>query len=98
MMAGYTLAVDFGTTRSAGAVCSAGGVEVLEFGSSRFLPSVVVLDDQGVLVAGRPALNQAGRVSRTRVEFTPKRTVGQPAVVLGGQSFTPVPSDRAARA
>ena len=89
MSVGYLLAVDFGTTRSAGAVRDDGRVEVLEFGASRFVPSVVVLEDDGRLVAGRSAVNRAGRLPRSRVEFTPKRSVGESSVFLGEREFEP---------
>ena len=88
-MAGYILAVDFGTTRSAGATLVGDTVEVLEFGDSRYLPSVVVVDDEGRLVAGRSARKQAYRVQADRVAFTPKREVGRESVLLGGRPFRP---------
>jgi molecular chaperone DnaK (HSP70) len=55
VVAGWVLAVDFGTCFSCGAVGRDGRVGVVEVGASRYVPSVVVVDGDGGLVTGRGA-------------------------------------------
>jgi molecular chaperone DnaK (HSP70) len=83
---GYALSVDYGTTYSVGVVSSGAGVEVLELGRSRYVPSVVLLDGER-LVVGEAAVRQAA-LSPERVCATPKRFVGNAAILLGDR---PVP-------
>jgi actin-like ATPase involved in cell morphogenesis len=86
-MSGYTLSVDYGTTCSVGVVSSGAGVEVLELGRSRYVPSLVLLGEDGRLVVGEAAVRQAA-LWPERVCATPKRFVGNPAILLGD---SPVP-------
>ena len=82
---GWGLAVDYGTSFTAAAVFDGAGVEVLEVEDSPRFPSAVLLADDGSLLTGRAALNQARR-HPDRYERTPKRLVGQPATLLGGRA------------
>ncbi len=88
----WYLAIDFGTTTSAAAVAESGRVRDLQVGGHPRLPSTVVLDDDGHLLAGLAAANQAVLVP-DRAERTPKSHLGSPApLLLGG---TPVDVARA---
>ena len=84
-VSGYTLAVDYGTTFTVGVVAVDATVEILEFDHSRYLPSLVLLNEDDELVVGRPAQNQAGLLPE-RVAPTPKREIGKPALLLGGET------------
>ena len=83
-MSRYTLSVDYGTTYSVAVVSSAAGAEILELNRSRYFPSLVLLGEDGELVVGRQAVNQAG-LYPDRVCATPKREVGKRGIVLGGR-------------
>lgn len=86
---GWTLAIDFGTTYTATAVATAGGTRLIDVdgkGSVK-MPSCVVRIEDGTLVVGSKALNQAVLYPTGFVE-TPKRETGSGVVLLGGQ---PVP-------
>jgi actin-like ATPase involved in cell morphogenesis len=85
-MSGYTLSIDYGTTYSVGVVASDAGTEVLELNRSRYLPSLVLLDGDGELLVGTSAVNQAA-LNPERVCATPKRLVGKPAILLGGEAI-----------
>ena len=84
-----TLAIDFGTSFTAAAIAEDGEPpHQLEIEHDRRLESLVVLTEDGQLVAGRLAVNEALRLP-DRVERTPKRYLGYvDQLVLGG---TPVP-------
>ncbi len=84
-MSGYVLSIDYGTTYSVAVVSSAAGVEILELNRSRYFPSLVLLGEDGELVVGRQAVNQAG-LYPDRVCATPKREVGKRDIVLGGRA------------
>jgi actin-like ATPase involved in cell morphogenesis len=79
----YSLAVDFGTSNTTAAIGVGDKSEVLEFGRSRYLPSVVLLDDEGVLIVGKRAVQQAA-LFPANVAWSPKESVGRPALLLGG--------------
>ena len=85
MSTSWTLAIDFGTSFSAAAISDGGAVELVEVEDGRRFPSGVLLGEDGTLLVGRVASNQARRAPE-RFERTPKRLVGQPAVLLGGQA------------
>ena len=83
--AGWVLAIDFGTSYTVTAVRGERGPEVIEIGGDRRVPSVVLADEDGVLVVGRAAedmsLTQPGRTMRA-----PKSRLGEPApVILAGR-------------
>lgn len=80
----WVLGIDVGTSRSAGAMGN-GSVTPLEVDGSRWIPSLVLLDQQGHLVVGAAAEHQAG-LDPDRVERTPKRYLGGSApLLLGGE-------------
>ncbi|GAA2335615.1 hypothetical protein GCM10010170_015570 [Dactylosporangium salmoneum] len=82
----WGLGVDLGTSFSAAAIAAGDRVEILEVGRERRIPSTVLLDDAGRLLAGSLAQRLVGR-SPERAERNPKRYVGRGAMLLGG---TPV--------
>ncbi|GHH71292.1 hypothetical protein GCM10017673_24580 [Streptosporangium violaceochromogenes] len=82
-MAQWCLGVDLGTSFSAGVIAAEGRFDVLEVEGERRIPSAVMLDERGTLVAGRIA--QRGiAISPERVERNPKRYVGRGRMLLGG--------------
>ncbi|MFI6508822.1 Hsp70 family protein [Streptosporangium sp. NPDC050855] len=82
-MAQWCLGVDLGTSFSAGVMATEGRFDVLEVEGERRIPSAVMLDERGTLVAGRIA--QRGiAISPERVERNPKRYVGRGRMLLGG--------------
>ncbi|GAA1007133.1 hypothetical protein Aple_017080 [Acrocarpospora pleiomorpha] len=82
-MAQWCLGVDLGTSFSAGAIATDRRVDILEVGGERRVPSTILLNEQGVLVAGRVAQRSMVRYPE-RVERNPKRYVGRAAMLLGG--------------
>ena len=78
----WGLAIDYGTSFTAGAVFHEGGVEVVEVEDSPRFPSAILVAEDGSLLTGRAAANQARRHPE-RYERAPKRLVGQPAALLG---------------
>jgi actin-like ATPase involved in cell morphogenesis len=82
----WYLAVDFGTSFSAGAMLVDRGVVALEIAGAPRSPSAVLLAEDGTLVVGNEAVNQAV-VFPERVERTPKRRIGRSSsLLLGGQA------------
>ncbi|MEU8201354.1 Hsp70 family protein [Streptosporangium sp. NPDC049046] len=82
-MAQWCLGVDLGTSFSAGVIAAEGRFDVLEVEGERRIPSAVMLDERGALVAGRVA--QRGIATNPeRVERNPKRYVGRKRMLLGG--------------
>ncbi|MFD0891948.1 Hsp70 family protein, partial [Streptosporangium algeriense] len=82
-MAQWCLGVDLGTSFSAGVIAAEGRFDVLEVEGERRIPSAVMLDEHGTLVAGRIA--QRGiALNPERVERNPKRYVGRGRMLLGG--------------
>ncbi|MEE1824905.1 Hsp70 family protein [Streptomyces sp. BE20] len=80
------MAIDFGTcfTTAAVRVAQAGPVVAVEIENSRYLPSLVCLDDAGVLLTGRAAVQLAAQRPE-RAELGPKRALlRQRAVLLDG--------------
>jgi len=83
----WSLAVDFGTTFTVGAVCDGPGADpsvVYPEGKRNppLMPSAVWRDDDGQLVIGNDALNQAV-FAPERFERTPKRQIGKRDLALG---------------
>ncbi|MBL7493221.1 Hsp70 family protein [Frankia sp. AgB1.9] len=86
-MTGWTLAIDLGTSFVCAATSVGGKIEVLEIENTRYLPSAVLLDQDGNLVTGRAAASQ-GEAFPERLERLPKRAlVSSDQVLLAG---TPV--------
>jgi actin-like ATPase involved in cell morphogenesis len=82
-MPAWGLGVDLGTSFSAAAIAFDDRVEILEVGRERRIPSTVLLDDAGRLLAGSLAQRLVGR-SPERAERNPKRYVGRGPMLLGG--------------
>ena len=98
---GWAIGIDFGTSRSAGAVGTldaaraASGtfadvlVNPLEIEGNRWIASAVLRSPDGPLVVGAAADNLAG-VHPERLERTPKRSLGTPTpLLLGGEPVDP---------
>ncbi|MCD0451274.1 Hsp70 family protein [Actinocorallia sp. API 0066] len=83
-MAGWVLAIDFGTSFSTAATLRDGSIDLVEVGNSRYLPSAVALGGDGDLMVGTAALNYRNS-SPESAERCPKRALllGH-AVRLGG--------------
>ncbi|ADP83717.1 Hsp70 family protein [Pseudofrankia inefficax] len=72
---GWTLAIDVGTSFTTAAITVDGGEATLvEVEQSRYLPSLVVLDESGVLITGRAATSLRGAFPE-RAERLPKRAL-----------------------
>ena len=81
----WALAVDFGTSRTTGAMASGGTITALEVDANRWIPSMVLLAPDGTVLVGAAA-EQHASVHPDRVERTPKRRVGSGApLLLGGE-------------
>ena len=88
--AGWWLAIDFGTSFTTTAMAVDGHVEILEIDSSRYVPSVVFLDEDGTLLVGRDADSEAA-TNPARAERVPKRAlVAAEQVRLGNRSVATV--------
>ncbi|MFD5915881.1 Hsp70 family protein [Kitasatospora sp. NPDC058201] len=86
------MAIDFGTcfTTAAVRVAQAGPVVAVEIENSRYLPSLVCLDDAGALLTGRAAVQLAAQRPE-RAELGPKRALlRQRAVLLDGREVATV--------
>ena len=89
----WSLAIDFGTCFTTAATVTDDGQHAgsaapvaLEIENSRCLPSLVCLDDSGVLLTGKAALQRAAH-HPDQAERTPKRAlVQQSAVLLSGRA------------
>lgn len=88
-MSQWVLGVDLGTSFSAGAVSDGGAVELLEIFGDRRIPSTVLLTEEGRLLAGTHAQREIGRLP-DRAERNPKRYIGRPPMLLGGEPVTAV--------
>jgi molecular chaperone DnaK (HSP70) len=86
--AGWTLAIDFGTTYTATAAATASGTRLIDVdgkGSTK-MPSSVVRIEDGTLVVGSLAVAQAALYPTGFVE-TPKREIGSGIKLMGGQAI-----------
>ncbi|WP_300015573.1 Hsp70 family protein [Pseudonocardia sp.] len=88
-MTRWGLGVDLGTSFSAGAAAVDGGVDLLEVGGDRRVPSTVLLTEDGRLLAGAYAERMVGRLP-DRAERNPRRYVGRAPMLLGGQPVSAV--------
>ena len=85
---GWTLGIDFGTTYTVAAVATAGRtrpIDVDRQGSWK-MPSSVVRMEDGTLVVGRQAANQAV-LYPTSFVATPKREIGSGVKLMGGEAI-----------
>jgi molecular chaperone DnaK (HSP70) len=81
----YKLAIDFGTDFTLAAVRADGAVlERVRFGGDDRMPSAVLLQENGDLLAGPRVIDEA-ELSPAAVQWTPKRSLGQGPVVLAGR-------------
>jgi Hsp70 protein len=79
----WILLIDFGASLSRAAVRHPDGrVEPIEVDGATVMPSGVWADATGTLSAGLPAQRQA-RLSPERWDRAPKRSLGQPSMLLG---------------
>lgn len=84
---GWTLAIDFGTSFTTAAMLAGGRAELLEIDNSRYLPSMVFVEDDGQFAVGAYAVGRA-EVFPERTERCPKRAlVGGGRVRLGGHDL-----------
>jgi outer membrane protein assembly factor BamB/actin-like ATPase involved in cell morphogenesis len=81
----WYLGIDYGTTSSAAAVVDPRGLFHLEVEGHRRLSSMVLRDDDGSLLVGGAAENQAA-IYPDRIELTPKRHLGRGVPLLLGGS------------
>ncbi|MFC5137308.1 Hsp70 family protein [Actinomycetospora rhizophila] len=89
-MTGWDLAIDFGTSFTTAATLVRGRTEVLEIDGSKYVPSLVCLDDDGTILTGRDAVNEAA-MAPDRTERVPKRAlVASEQVLLGTRTVTTV--------
>ncbi|MFE7563898.1 Hsp70 family protein [Kitasatospora sp. NPDC057500] len=81
-MSDWSLAIDFGTCFTTAAVrVEAGVAAAVEIENSRYLPSLVCLDDDGRLLTGRSAVQLAAQWPE-RAEQHPKRALLRQSAVL----------------
>ena len=56
---GWDLAIDFGTSFTTTATLAGGRAEVLEIDGSKYVPSLVCVDEDGTILVGRDAVNES---------------------------------------
>ncbi|GAA2639184.1 Hsp70 family protein [Paractinoplanes durhamensis] len=85
------MAIDYGSSFTCAAISADGRVsEILEIDNSRYLPSVVCLDEDGHLVTGRDAAQEAA-IHPGRAERQPKRAlVAEAEIRLGDRDISTV--------
>ena len=89
-MTGWDLAIDFGTSFTTTATLADGRTEVLEIDGSKYVPSLVCVDEDGTILVGRDAVNEAV-MAPERTERVPKRAlVASEQVLLGGRTIATV--------
>jgi len=89
-VAGWVLAIDFGTSFTSVALNENDRVELVEVDNVRAMPSGVWLDGSGSLIVGTSAERQA-RSAPERWERSPKRLLGEVApLLLGGDKVIAV--------
>jgi len=87
---GWDLAIDFGTSFTTTATLVDGRTEVLEIDGSKYVPSLVCVDEDGTILVGRDAVNEAV-MAPERTERVPKRAlVASEQVLLGGRTIATV--------
>lgn len=81
--------IDLGTTNSEVAVYDNGKIEIITDDDNGIVPSVVGLDENGAVIVGRQAMNQAV-VAPERTVLSIKRRMGSDAAIeLGENTFSP---------
>jgi molecular chaperone DnaK len=83
------IGIDLGTTNSEVAFHSNGTIEVIQDGDNGIVPSVVGVDENGSIIVGQQAVNQAV-VAPERTVISIKRRMGSDArIELGANTFSP---------
>jgi actin-like ATPase involved in cell morphogenesis len=86
----WTIAIDYGSSFTCAVMSGDGTPEVLEIDNSRYLPSVVCLDEDGALLTGRDAAQEAA-IHPQMAELQPKRALVADAVTrLGDRDVSTV--------
>ena len=83
------IGIDLGTTNSEVAVVQGGRTRVIEVDGSKLLPSVVGLGDDGTLLVGQAARNQAALYPERTVRSIKRRMGEDIKVQMGPESYTP---------
>jgi molecular chaperone DnaK (HSP70) len=83
------IGIDLGTTNSEVSFYYDGKINVINDADNGIMPSVVGLNDDGSIVVGREAVNQAA-IAPERTVLSIKRRMGTDAVIgLGDNTFSP---------
>ncbi len=83
------IGIDLGTTNSEVAVIRDGQPEIIEHEGEKMLPSAVGVDEQGRILVGPAARNQAA-LAPDRTVLSVKRLMGEDTrIALGQQQYTP---------
>ncbi len=83
------IGIDLGTTNSEVAYCHDGKIEIICDADNGIVPSAVGLDENGHIIVGRQAVNQAV-IAPQRTVLSIKRRMGSDAAIrLGENPFTP---------
>ncbi len=77
----WALGIDFGTSYTAAAIAAGDRVDVLEIDGQPRMPSLILLGEDGEIVVGQSAVQQAP-LFPGRVERAPKRYLGVPRPLL----------------
>ena len=86
--AGWTLAIDFGTSNTVVVVKDQRGVNAVEFAGHRWFPSVVFADDNGGLISGLEAFNnRLVQPKRYFAEVKQTVTSRSPTVYVAGHPY-----------
>ncbi|WP_433784030.1 Hsp70 family protein [Actinomycetospora sp. CA-101289] len=86
----WDLAIDFGTSFTTTATLAGGRAEVLEIDGSKYVPSLVCLDEDGTILVGRDAVTESA-MAPDRTERVPKRAlVAHEQVLLGERTVATV--------
>jgi molecular chaperone DnaK (HSP70) len=83
------IGIDLGTTNSEVAVVQGGRTRVIEVDGSKLLPSVVGLGDDGTLLVGQAARNQAALYPERTIRSIKRRMGEDIKVQMGPESYTP---------
>ncbi len=88
-MSEIIIGIDLGTTNSEVAIISDGRPRIIEVDGSRLLPSVVGLADDGALLVGQSARNQATLHPERTVRSIKRRMGEDIKVEMGGRDYSP---------
>lgn len=88
-MSDLIIGIDLGTTNSEVAVVQDGRTRIIEVDGSKILPSVVGLGDDGTLLVGQAARNQAALYPERTIRSIKRRMGEDTKVQMGPESYTP---------